>query len=238
MAAGGGGSWKVAYADFTTAMMALFMVLWLTSQDQKIKEAVERSFKQPFHSFDNKSSGLMPNESIQQVKGSGNFSSLAAVELLMLRQMNGDLLKALEEDPALNAHKETMELKMTPDGVRLTIFNRPKKPIFQQDSAEFTPAGAMLIGNLAYTVDNYSNFGLEIEGHTNVLLDKRGRPVDSWKLSIDRAYVTRAEFVRLKVPRGNITKVSGFGDSKPLEHYPPESEFQNRVDIMIRVLKS
>ena len=238
MAAGGGGSWKVAYADFTTAMMALFMVLWLTSQDQKIKEAIERSFKQPFHSFDNKSSGLMPNESVQQVKGSGNFSSVAAVELLMLRKMNGDLLKTLEEDPTINAHKETFELKLTPDGVRLTIFNRPKKPIFQQDSAEFTPAGAMLIGNLAYTVDKYPNFGLEIEGHTNVVLDEKGKPTDSWKLSVDRAYVTRSEFVRLKVPRGNITKVSGFGDSKPLENYSPESEFQNRVDIMIRVLKS
>ena len=238
MAAGGGGSWKVAYADFTTAMMALFMVLWLTSQDQKIKEAVERSFKQPFHSFDNKSSGLMPNESVQQVKGSGNFDSVAAVELLMLRQMNEDLLKTLQDDPTVNAHKEAFELKMTPDGVRLTIFNRPRKPIFEQDSAQFTPAGAMLIGNLAYTVDKYKNFGLEIEGHTNVQLDQNGRPSDSWKLSVDRASVTPEEFIRLKVPPSHITKVSGFGDSRPLEHYPPESEYQNRVDILIRVLKS
>jgi chemotaxis protein MotB len=238
MAAGGGGSWKVAYADFTTAMMALFMVLWLTSQDQKIKEAVERSFKQPFHSFDTKSSGLMPNESVQQVKGTGNYDSTDAIELLMLRKMNSDLLNMLEEDPAISANKDAFDLKLTPDGVRLTIFNRPQKPIFQQDTAKFTPAGAMLIGNLAYTVDKYRNFGLEIEGHTNVQLDLKGRPFDSWKLSVDRASVTREEFIRLKVPRGNITKVSGFGDSRPLEYYPPESEFQNRVDIMIRVLKS
>jgi len=57
-----GGAWKVAYADFVTAMMALFLVLWLTSQDQKIKEAIERSFKNPFSSLTKDSTGLIPNK--------------------------------------------------------------------------------------------------------------------------------------------------------------------------------
>ena len=96
----------------------------------------------------------------------------------------------------------------------------------------------MLIGNLAYTVDKYKNFGLEIEGHTRLELNEKGKPVDNWKLSVDRAAITRQQFIRLKVPQGNITKVSGFGDSKPLDNYSPDSEFQNRVDILIRVLKT
>jgi flagellar motor protein MotB len=57
-----GGAWKVAYADFVTAMMALFLVLWLVSQDQKIKEAVERSFRNPFASLTKQSTGIIPAE--------------------------------------------------------------------------------------------------------------------------------------------------------------------------------
>ena len=91
-----GGAWKVAYADFVTAMMALFMVLWLTSQDQRIKEAVERAFRNPFSSVTKESIGIIPAraEEMQAVKSSsGNFDSASAVELTMLRRINQDLLQ-------------------------------------------------------------------------------------------------------------------------------------------------
>ncbi len=224
----------MAYADFTTAMMALFMVLWLTSQDQKIKEAIERSFKHPYHSFDNKSSGLMPNETIQQVKGDGNFSSVAAVELLMLRKMNEDLLKSMETDPVISAHKEAFELKLTPEGVRLTIFNKAMNPIFKSQSSDFTDYGEWIVGNLAYTIDRFKNFGLEIEGHTQES-DSNKEEHDTWKLSVDRATVTRSKLIEEGVPSENVIKIGGFGDSKPLEDQLNNSELNNRVDIWIRV---
>src|SRR5579863_2122632 len=92
-----GGAWKVAYADFVTAMMALFMVLWLSSQDQRIKEAVERAFRNPFSSVTKDSVGIIPSKETQAVKSSsGNFDSSSAVELTMLRRLNQDLLKSLE----------------------------------------------------------------------------------------------------------------------------------------------
>src|SRR5947208_4191576 len=83
-----GGAWKVAYADFVTAMMALFLVLWLSSQDQKIKEAVQRSFRNPFASLTKESTGIVPNKDSQAVKASsGNFDSASAIELNMLRKL-------------------------------------------------------------------------------------------------------------------------------------------------------
>src|SRR6185436_11847197 len=98
-----GGAWKVAYADFVTAMMALFLVLWLTSQDEKIKEAVQRSFTNPFASLTKESSGVIPNKDARPISSdkSGNFDSSSAVELAMLRRLSDDLLKALqkEEEP-------------------------------------------------------------------------------------------------------------------------------------------
>ena len=84
-----GGAWKVAYADFVTAMMALFLVLWLTSQDEKIKEAVERSFKNPFSSLTKDSTGLIPSKDSAAVRSAkGNFDSASAVELNMLRRIS------------------------------------------------------------------------------------------------------------------------------------------------------
>src|SRR6187402_2711950 len=93
-----GGAWKVAYADFVTAMMALFLVLWLTSQDEKIKEAVERSFRNPFASITKESTGLIPNKDAQSaVSSKGNFDSASAVELNMLRKISEDLIKAFQQ---------------------------------------------------------------------------------------------------------------------------------------------
>src|SRR5580700_1743379 len=92
-----GGAWKVAYADFTTAMMALFIVLWLTSQDQRIKDAVARAFRNPFASITKESVGIIPNKETQAVRSqSGNFDSASVVELNMLRRLNQDLMKSLQ----------------------------------------------------------------------------------------------------------------------------------------------
>src|SRR5580704_15915644 len=94
-----GGAWKVAYADFVTAMMALFMVLWLTSQDQRIKDAVQRAFRNPFSSITKDSVGIIHSKESQAVRdSSGNFDSASAVELTMLRRINQDLTKSLQTD--------------------------------------------------------------------------------------------------------------------------------------------
>src|SRR5206468_9509697 len=95
-----GGAWKVAYADFVTAMMALFLVLWLASQDEKIKEAVQRPFTNPFSSLTKESVGIIPNKDpkTRSQDKSGNFDSSAAVESAMLRHLNEAPLKALQPE--------------------------------------------------------------------------------------------------------------------------------------------
>src|SRR5678809_65854 len=88
-----GGAWKVAYADFITAMMALFMVLWLTAQDTKIKEAVERAFRNPFSSVTKESNGLIPNKELTaSAKAEGKFQSVSAVEMETMRRISDCLL--------------------------------------------------------------------------------------------------------------------------------------------------
>src|ERR1700749_3031132 len=118
-----GGAWKVAYADFTTAMMALFIVLWLTSQDQRIKDAVERAFRNPFSSVTKDSVGIIPSKDAQAVRSSsGNFDSASAVELTILRRINQDIMKSLESQSD-EKDESAVKLDLTPDGLLINVFD-------------------------------------------------------------------------------------------------------------------
>ncbi len=161
-----GGAWKVAYADFVTAMMALFMVLWLTSQDQRIKEAVERAFRNPFSSVTKESVGIIPSKEMTAVKSSsGNFDSASAVELNMLRRINQDLIKSLQGDGD-SSDDGAVKLDLTPEGLRINVFDRAHKPIFQPNTTKFTTYGDWVFSTLAWEISRYTTFAIELEGHT------------------------------------------------------------------------
>src|SRR6266404_5694449 len=134
-----GGAWKVAYADFITAMMALFMVLWLTAQDTKIKEAVERAFRNPFSSVTKESTGLIPNKEVTaSSKAEGKFQSVSAVEMETMRRISEDLAKILQQQ---DETEKSVQLDLTSDGLRINVFDRSHKPIFEAESEAFTAYG-------------------------------------------------------------------------------------------------
>src|SRR3954471_8509513 len=120
-----GGAWKVAYADFVTAMMALFLVLWLTAQDEKIKEAVERAFRNPFSSATKESMGIIPNKDVQATREQkGSFQSVNAVEMELLRKVTEDLAKMFHEK---QEEAQPIKLQLTSDGLRINVFDRARK---------------------------------------------------------------------------------------------------------------
>lgn len=230
-----GGSWKVAYADFVTAMMALFMVLWLSSQDQKIKEAIARSFSNPFNTLTKQSTGIIPNKEIQAVKSSqGNFDSASAVELNMLRRLNEDLLASLQKHPDLE-HDETVRLEMNNEGLRINIFDRNRKPVFDRDSPRFTEYGRWVFSTLAWQVARYPSFRVELEGHTERGFKPVREDYGAWELTTERANTARRSLLEHGVKAAQIRKVSGFGDTQPMPRYEPEYEINRRVSLMLRV---
>lgn len=231
-----GGAWKVAYADFVTAMMAFFLVMWIVSQDQKIKEAVERSFRHPFGSLTKESTGIIPNKEVAAVKNtSGNFDSSSAIELNFLRKLSEELMKSLKADPD-DPSEANVKMELLPDGMRISIFDRTKRPVFEPDSASFTRTGAFLFETLAWEVARFTNaFNIELEGHT-----ERGRPPKSasygnWELSTDRANAARRKLLDHDVQATQIKKVAGFADTMPMPDVPPQDERNRRVAILLRV---
>jgi len=231
-----GGAWKVAYADFVTAMMALFIVLWLASQDQRIKEAVERSFRNPFASLTKESTGIIPNKETMAVKSKeGNFDSASAVELNMLRKLADDLLKTLESNPETPA-ESPLNLEITGDGLRVTVFDRNRKPIFEPDGAEFTAYGAWVFSTLAWEISRYTNsFLVELEGHTEQGRPPKGVDYGNWELSTDRASAARRKLLTHGVSPAQIRKVAGFADTLPLPNYDPQDETNRRVAVLLKI---
>lgn len=231
-----GGAWKVAYADFVTAMMAFFMVLWLTSQDEKIKEAIERSFNHPFSSLTEQATGIIPNEEKQAVSSQkGNFDSASVMELNMLRRLNQDLTSLLKSsDPG----EETVKLDMSPEGLRVNIFDRARKPIFEPNSSVLTDYGNWVLSTLAWQLSRYETFAVELEGHTEkvepVLLTSTNT-VDPWVLTANRANKARVLIVEHGVKADHIRKVAGYADTQPLPEHPPEAEVNRRVAVMLKV---
>jgi chemotaxis protein MotB len=228
-----GGAWKVAYADFITTMMALFLVLWLTAQDTRIKEAIERSFKNPFSSLTKESVGIIPNQDAQAThQEKGSFDSPSAVQLELLRRVTEDLAKLLQGTPEEQA---SVKIEMTPEGLRINVFDRSHRPIFEPDTIVFTPYGGWVFSTMAWVVARYQTFVVELEGHTEAGTTPARPDYTAWELSADRANATRRKMIEHGVVGDQIFKVAGFGDTQPMSGEPATDESNRRVTVLLRI---
>jgi len=231
-----GGSWKVAYADFVTAMMALFLCLWLTAQDTKIKDAVERAFTNPFSSVTKESTGIIENkDKTAAEKQAGKFQSISAVEMETMRHVSEDLTKLLQQQ---DEAESSVKIELTPDGLRINIFDRSHKPIFETDTDTFTEYGSWVFSTLAWEISRYKTFKIELEGHTETHLQAGREAVSKWELSTERANAARRKVVQSGVFEGQICKVSGYADTAPMTDFPPEAEINRRVTVMLKLKES
>ncbi|MES2695893.1 MAG: flagellar motor protein MotB [Verrucomicrobiota bacterium] len=160
MAGGGGGAWKVAYADFVTAMMALFMVLWISAQDKEILIATSQYFQNPFRSPMDATSGVMPFNSNKTTTSSGAGQGTEKeqdrnkqIQMTFLNSVAADFYRLLHLDQ--NLEGKPIDVQVTTDGLRVTLFDRAKTPLFVKDSTELTEWGSFVLQNLAWTIDRH-----------------------------------------------------------------------------------
>ena len=212
----------MAYADFVTAMMALFMVLWLTSQDQRIKEAVELAFRNPFSSMTKDSVGLIPNKETQ------------AVKLTMLRRLNQDLLKSLQSAQE-NEAESSVKLEMTPEGLSINVFDRSHKPIFEPQSVKFTQYGEWVFSTLAWEISRNSNLSVELEGHTESGHPATRPDYGDWEISSDRANAVRRNLMDHGVTSRQVRKVAGYGATVPMPNTDLSNEINRRVTVLLNI---
>src|SRR5258707_293604 len=182
-----GGAWKVAYADFVTAMMALFLVLWLVSQaDTKLKQAIANYFRSPVV-FDTLAGGIVSGPK----KVSKDPSPLTSKdEEQALFGIATTLKKKFDTRPEFSKFKDQIKIEMTEQGLRIQILDKADRVSFSSGSAALTPAARSILEEIAHAICVLPN-PILIGGHT----DRQQFPADSiytnWELSTDRANAAR-----------------------------------------------
>lgn len=234
MAAGGGGSWKVAYADFVTAMMALFMVLWIMNQDQEVRGIVEEYFKNPWKAALSDSTGIIPIKNADLVTSSkSNFENPSVVPLETAKRPSEDLIKVFLHSPEYRENR-SLQIELTPEGLLINFLDTPGRPIFEKDSAEFTDYGKWVFRTVAWEIARYPTTEIELEGHTEAGFKDVRENYGSWEVSAARANSARRRLITHGVKERQILKVAGFGGTKSLKDRKPEDPTNRRVTIMVR----
>jgi chemotaxis protein MotB len=234
MAAGGGGSWKVAFADFMTAMMALFLVMWIMASDEKIKGSIEMFFKNPWKAALSDSTGIIPIPDADVVKSSkANFDNPSIVPLEVVKRPNEDLVKVFFQSPEYRENK-SLNIELTPEGILINFLDDPSKPIFEKNSAEFTDYGKWVFKTVAWEIARYATTDIELEGHTERGFKQVRENYGAWDVSTDRANMARRRLVEQGVREKQIKKVAGYADTKALKYRKPDEPANSRVTILIR----
>ncbi|MCH6255848.1 OmpA family protein [Puniceicoccaceae bacterium K14] len=228
-----GGAWKVAYADFVTAMMALFMVLWLTSQDDETRKEMADFFKDPYNTPMESSMGMM--ESSGEGDGESNAgqskgkADIADVEILY--RMAQEFMRLLNVDNVA-PDERPVDIEVVSDGLRVTLYNRDAYPFFVKGSTQFTEWGTFVIENMAWLLERH-DFMIRIDGYSASGFVSKDMDYTEWELSTGRANATRRYLQYYRVTPERFTSVTGYGSTKPLPQIEPEAESNNRVAISL-----
>ena len=233
-----GGAWKVAYADFVTAMMALFMVLWITAQDKEILLATSRYFKQPFNAMSDRNVGVMQTKSGGSVGGATSRGSATVASLAFMNAVASQLTKMLDvADPSVD---KIADIEVTSDELRLTLYDRSARPLFEKGTPKPTEWGQLVLQNLAWIIDR-NQLRVYIDGYTAALPRSTPGAGDQaygpWELSTDRANATRRTLEHFAVDPKKIERVTGYGSCRPLPNQPAESDGNDRITISLSVHK-
>jgi len=242
-----GGAWKVAYADFVTAMMALFIVLWIVANNVTVRASVADYFRDP-GAMNKTSSGVMnstnsmkpfsdsqPTQPVaptyQPPQPTGTASAPQQAEVEKLRQEGERLMQMIAAIPDLSKFKDQIEIKITKDGLRIELIEQAEGLFFDIGSARLKPDAMQLLRLIASRIGTFPN-DVVIEGHTD------SRPYtrtgyNNWDLSTDRANSARRVIEESGIRERQITSINGYADRRLKNPDKPLDYSNRRVTILV-----
>ncbi|MDO8813530.1 MAG: flagellar motor protein MotB [Gallionella sp.] len=257
-----GGAWKIAYADFVTAMMAFFLLMWLlgsvTSGDLK---GISEYFKTPLKvaltggsgSGDSSSilkgggqdltraSGqvkygdLPPEKRIINIKATNHDLARAErkKELEKLKELKASIEKAIDSSPKLQQFKKQILLDITSEGLRIQIVDEKNRPMFQLGSAELEPYTKGILHEIGMMLNEVPN-KISISGHTDAAVYGGGdRGYSNWELSADRANSSRRELITGGMTEGKIVRVIGLSSAVLFTKDDPLNPVNRRISMIV-----
>jgi chemotaxis protein MotB len=217
-----GGAWKVAYADFVTAMMALFIVLWLLSASEQVKKAVGGYFQDPT------GSGKLAGTT------SAGIGEALKVEESDLNSLKERIEKAMSQEVQnFDRLKDYVNISVTEEGLRIELLENASGVFFESGSANPSSLGGMLFAKLAEQLGVLPNL-VVVEGHTDARPFSARGEYSNWELSADRANAARRLMQHHGLRMDQVTQVRGYADQQLRKADKPDDPSNRRISILVR----
>lgn len=246
-----GGAWKVAYADFVTAMMAFFLLLWLLSSTPKptldglaeyftptkgIKDSVGIG-------IEGKGPGTAPASTPGIVVGAippgtqesekQSQSEAQSEDGQMFDAAKNDIKKAFESDPSLREFADNILVEQTPEGLKIEIMDSDKEALYARGTAEISPFGQRILGKMKDVIAKMPNF-ISVTGHTDAGSEAGTNPnFTSWELSVDRANAARRYLLKVGMDVERTKKIVGMADKELIDPNDPRAAKNRRITIIL-----
>ena len=218
-----GGAWKVAYADFVTAMMALFIVLWLLNSSKQIQEAIGGYFKDPTGTSKKVGSNMV---------GTGDNFILNKDNMPKLKEQLQQSIRQMADFEKLKSH---IEMTVTAEGLRIELTESASGTFFESGRPELNGDGRELLVMLAKELGNLPN-KLSIEGHTDAKPYAPSATYGNWELSTDRANAARRLMQGTGIRSDQVTQVRGFADQRLRKLNDPLDPSNRRISLIVQYL--
>ncbi|CAM2160595.1 MULTISPECIES: flagellar motor protein MotB [Paraburkholderia] len=253
-----GGAWKIAYADFVTAMMAFFLLMWLLgSTSQYDRDGIEKYFNTPLSSMlGGKPNSANPSPSVINGGGHDLSNKLPAVggakaqppqtravpvalapadaaDKARLQQLKAKLSALIEQKPALSAFKDQIRVTITDEGLRIELVDSLKRPMFATGSAKLEDYAYAILVEIGSALNDTAS-GVSIAGHTDSVPYSGGLAgYSNWELSSERANAARRALVAGHLAEDRLLQVRGLADVLPLDKGSTDSPLNRRISILV-----
>ncbi|HUM04039.1 MAG TPA: flagellar motor protein MotB [Terriglobales bacterium] len=218
-----GGAWKVAYADFVTAMMALFIVLWLMNSSKQVQEAVGGYFRDP--------TGKSKKAGTDQAGSGENF----AVTKDNMPRLKEQLQKAMKQLSNFDKLKNQIEMTVTAEGLRIELMESANGTFFESGRSKPSDNGVELMTMLAQELGSMPN-KISIEGHTDAKPYAGDGGYSNWELSSDRANAARRLMQSKGLGSNQVSQVRGYADQRLRTPSNPLDPTNRRISLIVQYL--
>lgn len=253
---GHGAAWKIAYADFVTAMMAFFLLMWLLGSTTKAQlQGIAEYFQNPQKVSLEGGSGAGSATSVIQgggtdltrttgqvrdgatpgkvVKPNATTAKAEEVDKKNLEALKKVLEAQIQSDPQLNAFRSQLLIDITREGLRIQVVDSEKRPMFSLGGAQLESYARTIFQDIAPTLNQLPN-SISITGHTDALsYQNQGRGYSNYNLSADRANAVRQVMVQAGLSEPKVLRVVGMGSAAPFDPKNPNAPLNRRVSIVV-----
>lgn len=250
-----GGSWKIAFADFVTAMMAFFLLMWLISSLNKAqKEGISEYFKQPLKVVftGSRSTGASvvskkgggPDVKQQDGQISGNKKPESPAKNIVvdvnknetkkLEELKSQIKISMDKDPSLSDLKKQLQMDITPEGLKIQLIDNKSKPMFDVGSDKLNTDMQPILAKIAKLLNSVSN-SVAIEGHTDAQPYHNPDELEytNWELSSQRANAARRALVKAGMDENKVATVSGYSSTRLQDKANPLNPENRRISIIV-----